>query len=156
MLSQELGVHPRLGERPMQGGTGTKARKPEGIRAFARNEWDRVMLTETTEWNRWSKRKDHCLFVQYIRLGDRADIAREQHLDSHNPLPVCEGKVDLVAVLVGLDVFGGDGHMPVEEVEQLSEARGLGGGHLLRKRRPRGGAVEEGPAPRGAPGLGSA
>jgi len=55
----------------------------------------------------------------------------------------------LRAFVVGADVVGGGGQVAVQEIEQLGQAGGLGGAHLLRQRRQRLGAEEQ-----GAVGLG--
>src|SRR5262249_22959735 len=63
--------------------------------------------------------------LQHIRLGDRAKVTCQQHLYRHDLLPVGVAQRDLGAVVLGLDVVGGEGEAAVEEVEDLGEAGGL-------------------------------
>src|SRR5262249_360949 len=101
------------------------------------------------------KNYNFLLLGQRIRFGDRAQIQSQEHLDAEDFLPVGEGQVDQSAVVVGVNVLGGAGDRPVEEVEYLGNRRGLSRGHLERQRRQRMIAQEQSLGRRGDGVLGA-
>jgi len=60
--------------------------------------------------------------IEDIGLGDRADIAGQKHLHGQDTLPVGEGKADLRAIVVGVDVLGAARQMSVQEIEDFRQS----------------------------------
>src|SRR5262245_28592914 len=97
-------------------------------------------------WGRWRVRKrrisrntsegvqaSDILTVQRVRLGDRAEVAGQEHLYRQELLPVGKVEHDLRPLVVGPDVIGGRGQAAVEEVEDLRQAGRLGRAQLERQ-----------------------